>query len=159
MSPKASGLLAFADEETEARDSGRTHPEEPAPRWDGEWGQRVGSGTEEPLCSSTGPQCAAAQGGPLISAPFCPQQWALSAGNSSSEVEGKPAGVEGAWGGVVGTQAHRALIPQASAEAWKGWHEGCVQPDVKLGKVGKLADALELRQSWSHIETQRLREV
>lgn len=59
MSPKASGLLAFADEETEARDSGRTHPEEPAPRWDGEWGQRVGSGTEEPLCSSTGPQCAA----------------------------------------------------------------------------------------------------
>lgn len=61
---------------------------------------------------------------PLISVPFCPQQLALSAGNSSSEMEGKP--------GLV----HMLTKPFPPKPLQR------MRDDVKLGRVCKLADTL-----------------
>lgn len=72
---------------------------------------------------------------PLISALFCPQQWALSAGNGSSEVEGKHAGL----GVHVLT---KPAPPSPLQRILRRWHEGRVQADMKLGRVCKLADIL-----------------
>lgn len=81
------------------------------------------------------PQSTEAQGGPLISALFCPQQWALSAGNGSSEVEGKHAGL----GVHVLT---KPAPPSPLQRILRRWHEGWVQAGMKLGRVCKLADIL-----------------
>lgn len=72
---------------------------------------------------------------PLIFDPFCPQQWALSAGNGSSEVEGKHTGL----GVHVLTET---APPRPLQGIRRDRHQGWARADRKFGRVCKPADIL-----------------
>lgn len=90
-------------------------------------GGQEGGGGLCALANAQDPRAQRPKVTPLTSAPFCPQQWALSSGNISSEVEGKLAG----WGGG-GAGLPKPSHPRAQQRMGKGWHEEWVQADIKL---------------------------
>lgn len=98
--------------------------------------QWVGRSSDGPLCSCqyTRPQSTRPVMVPLTSAPFCPQPPALSAGNNSSQTKGKQAGL------ACALTKPSPFTPLQ--RVGRDWPERWVQDDIKLGEVGKLADAL-----------------